>query len=302
VSALTGACIAMRRDVFLEAKGFDEVLQVTFSDTLLCLKVLIEGYRNVCVQSALFIHFESKTRGLDDTFEKINKFWNEAFYARSRYPKYFKNDPYYNPNLSLSEAYKLALPSRAIKPWLFFKRNDLKSANILLLNAIGTGREETNEIVECQAQYFVKLGCTVFQDGHRIDANHECKYEPLTANPVEMAKFAVQNNIQCIIVHGSPFYSCSRWLGLAIPMIAFDYGDSALELFIDERTRTDLIREKNFSLCVVDRIFTFSAAVKINSMHMHTELICSGQDHLDGLADAVTTLLNKQMDVVTSNL
>jgi GT2 family glycosyltransferase len=302
MTALTGACIAMRRSVFLEVAGFDEALQVTFSDILLCLNVLSKGYKNICIQRALFIHFESKTRGFDDTSEKINKFWREAFYARGKYPEHFKNDPYYNPNLSFAEAYMLAQPSRAIKPWLFFKQNDLKNINILLLNAVGSEKNKTSQIVEYQAQHFAKLGCTVFVDGHRVDVNQASNHEALTADPVEMAKFAVHNNIQCIIVHGSPFYSCSRWLGQAIPMIAFDYGDPAPEPLTDVQASVDQIKEKNFSLCVVEKIFTFSEAVKAHSMHMQTELVPAGQNHVLALANAVSTLLNKQMHAFTSNL
>jgi GT2 family glycosyltransferase len=293
VSAVTGACLAMRRDVFVEVGGFDEALQIAFNDVLLCLASLNHGYRNIYIHRPLLIHLESKTRGFDDTPEKVNKYWCEDIYARRKLPRLFKNDFYYNPNLSLGVAYQLAQPTRAIKPWLFFKPNNLKNTNILLLNALGLGKDQTSQVVENQARYFAKLGCKVFVDGHRADNCLPSKHEPLTTDPLEMAKFAVQNNIQCLIIHGSPFYSCSRWLGLAIPMIAFDYGDLASEPLTDMPTKTDLIREKNFSLCVVEKIYTFSELVKASSAHAQTMLMPSNEGHLLVLANAVEVLLNQ---------
>ena len=60
VSAVTGACLAMRRRVFQQVGGFDDKLSVAFNDILLCMKALSDGYRNICIGDALLIHHELK--------------------------------------------------------------------------------------------------------------------------------------------------------------------------------------------------------------------------------------------------
>ena len=64
VSAVTGACLAMRRSIFLELGGFDEVLSVAFNDTLLCVSALSRGYTNICISDPLMRHHESKNAWL----------------------------------------------------------------------------------------------------------------------------------------------------------------------------------------------------------------------------------------------
>jgi GT2 family glycosyltransferase len=298
ISAITGACFAIRRRLFLESDCFDENLQIAFNDVLLCLSVLSKGYRNIYVHTPLFIHFESKTRGLDDTPEKVAKFWAEAIYAKGKYPKYFKNDPFYNPNLSVNAIYDFAYPPRVIKPWLIFKQNDPASKNILFLNAVGHEQDETNAVVTYQAKHFANLGYKVFIDGCRFDADGPNKVKASTIAPAEMAKFAMQNSIHCMVVHGSPFYSCSRWLGEMVPMIAFDYGEPDSTLFADAQTKQQQTTEKNFAICVVDRIYTFSEHVKTASIHTNTELMPLGEEHLHVLSNAVNALLNKQSQLL----
>jgi Glycosyltransferase like family 2 len=117
VSAVTGACLAIRRSVFKEIGGFDERLAVTFNDVLLCQRALSKGYRNIVVAEPLVMHREAGTRGRDDTPAKIAQFLKEADLARQLSPDAFGEDPYYNPNLSLERPYHLAWPPRTVKPW-----------------------------------------------------------------------------------------------------------------------------------------------------------------------------------------
>jgi O-antigen biosynthesis protein len=71
VSAVTGACLVVRKDVFLEVGGLNEKnLAVAFNDVDLCLKIQTKGYRNVWTPFAKLIHHESVTRGYEDTREK----------------------------------------------------------------------------------------------------------------------------------------------------------------------------------------------------------------------------------------
>jgi len=101
-SAVTGACLVMRRPVFLEIGGLNERhLKVAFNDVDLCLRLRKRGYRIVWTPYAELYHLESASRGLDNTFKKFVRLQRELKYMRSRWGPTLKHDPYYNPNLTL---------------------------------------------------------------------------------------------------------------------------------------------------------------------------------------------------------
>ena len=102
LSAVTAACLMVRRSVFEETGGFDEELKIAFNDIDLCLRIRQAGYLVVYNPLAELYHYESKSRGAEDTPEKIARFNKEADLFLHRWPVILKNgDPYYNPNLSL---------------------------------------------------------------------------------------------------------------------------------------------------------------------------------------------------------
>ncbi len=104
LSAVTAACMMVKREAFEAAGGFEEQLAIAFNDADLCLKVREAGYLIVYDPYAELYHYESKTRGAEDTEEKARRFQKEIEYMRSRWTKILKEgDPYYNPNLSLSK-------------------------------------------------------------------------------------------------------------------------------------------------------------------------------------------------------
>ena len=119
VSAVTGACLAMRRDVFSEIGGFDEQnLPVTFNDVDLCLKARRLGYRNVLAAQSVLYHYESISRGHDDTPEKAARFSREMEFMKYKWGDELRSDSFYNPNLDLSEAsFRFAHPPRLKRPW-----------------------------------------------------------------------------------------------------------------------------------------------------------------------------------------
>lgn len=103
VSAVTAACMMVRRDVFEEAGGFEEKLTVAFNDVDLCLRIRQKGYLVVYDAYVEMYHYESKTRGAEDTEEKARRFYSEIEFMRERWIKLLKaGDPCYNPNLTLS--------------------------------------------------------------------------------------------------------------------------------------------------------------------------------------------------------
>jgi len=102
VSAVTAACLMMRHDVFNEVRGFDENYILSFGDIDLCLKLREKGYLIVWTPYAELYHYESKTRGYEDTPEKQKRFFREVELFHQKW-KFFmeKGDPYYNRNLTL---------------------------------------------------------------------------------------------------------------------------------------------------------------------------------------------------------
>jgi len=120
LSAVTAACLLVRRNVFEEVGGMDEEnLSVAFNDIDLCLRIRKRGYRNLWTPFAELYHHESSTRGYEDTPAKVNRFNKESDFMKKRWGDLLLSDPAYNPNLALDrDAFALAFPPRAVKPWL----------------------------------------------------------------------------------------------------------------------------------------------------------------------------------------
>ena len=104
-SAVTAACMMTKRQVFETAGGFSEELAVAFNDIDYCMKVRAQDKLVVYNPYALLYHYESKSRGLEDTPEKIARFNREIKIFSEKWPDILKNgDPYYNPNLTLRKS------------------------------------------------------------------------------------------------------------------------------------------------------------------------------------------------------
>ena len=103
VSAVTGACLMIKRELYLRVGGMDEAnLGVAFNDIDLCLRLRERGYYNVYTPYARAYHHESKSRGHEDTPEKQSRFLRETLYMQRRHAlRLTYGDPYYSPNLTL---------------------------------------------------------------------------------------------------------------------------------------------------------------------------------------------------------
>ena len=101
-SAVTAACMMVKRKAYEDAGGLSEKLQVAFNDIDFCLKLQRAGYLVVYNPYAELYHYESKSRGLEDTPEKVARFNTEIKTFEERWPEILRDgDPYYNPNLTL---------------------------------------------------------------------------------------------------------------------------------------------------------------------------------------------------------
>ena len=103
VSAVTGACLMVRRSIFEEIGGLDESFKIALNDVDFCLRLREKGYLNVFTPFAELYHFESASRGIDIQDEaKAKRYEEEAEHFRTKWKAVLeKGDPYYNPNFSL---------------------------------------------------------------------------------------------------------------------------------------------------------------------------------------------------------
>ncbi|HGW7505274.1 TPA: glycosyltransferase, partial [Escherichia coli] len=101
LSAVTAACLLIRKDIYEEVAGLDEEnLHVAFNDVDFCLKVREAGYRNLWTPYAELYHYESISRGAEDSPEKLARFAREVDFMKSKWGKHLELDPFYSPNLT----------------------------------------------------------------------------------------------------------------------------------------------------------------------------------------------------------
>ncbi|EFH7924531.1 glycosyltransferase family 2 protein [Escherichia coli] len=100
-SAVTAACLLIRKEIFDAVEGLDEEnLKVAFNDVDFCLKVREAGYRNLWTPYAELYHYESISRGAEDSPEKIARFTREVNFMKSKWGKHLEVDPFYSKNLT----------------------------------------------------------------------------------------------------------------------------------------------------------------------------------------------------------
>lgn len=105
VTAVTGACLMVKKTLFEKVNGLEENFAISLNDVDFCLKLREEGYLNVFTPFAELFHYESISRGLDDHGEKAKRYDAESERFREKWKVQLeKGDPYYNPNFSLDRS------------------------------------------------------------------------------------------------------------------------------------------------------------------------------------------------------
>lgn len=105
VTAVTGACLLVKRSLFEEVGGLDEGFAISLNDVDFCLKLREKGLLNVFTPFAELFHYESVSRGLDDNGEKAERYNRESEKFREKWKTQLEaGDPYYNPNFSLDRS------------------------------------------------------------------------------------------------------------------------------------------------------------------------------------------------------
>lgn len=120
-SAVTAACLVISKSIWDEVGGMDEAFAVAFNDVDFCLRVQERGYHNLWLPQAELYHYESASRGPEDTLEKQARFAAEVALLRQRWRDKIAADPAWNPNLDYNGVrIGLALPPRTVNPWREF--------------------------------------------------------------------------------------------------------------------------------------------------------------------------------------
>ena len=105
VTAVTGACLLVKKSLYEEVGGLDESFVISLNDVDFCLKLREKGYLNVFTPFAELYHYESISRGLDDQGEKAKRYNEESERFRNKWKAQLEaGDPYYNPNFSLDRS------------------------------------------------------------------------------------------------------------------------------------------------------------------------------------------------------
>ena len=100
-SAVTAACLAIRKERFSFVGGFDEKLPIAYNDVDFCFKLVEKGFFNVVRNDVTIIHYESYSRGSDDVDkQKQLRLENERAYLYNKHPAFLHYDPFYNHNLT----------------------------------------------------------------------------------------------------------------------------------------------------------------------------------------------------------
>lgn len=105
VTAVTGACLMVKRSLYEQLGGLDESFAIALNDVDFCLRLREEGFLNVWNPYCELYHFESVSRGLDDAGEKAKRYDEESARFREKWKEQLdRGDPYYNPNFSLDRS------------------------------------------------------------------------------------------------------------------------------------------------------------------------------------------------------
>lgn len=287
VSAVTGACLAVTRGNFEAVGGFDENFRVAFNDTAFCFALHELGKRNLYVADPLFIHYESKSRGYDDTPEKKALNQAEARKAWERFAGLMRNDPFYSPNLSLWAPYELAFAPRRKPAWDTHASRPLRVMILSVTHAIGHG---VPVVLSMHAAALVRKGYEVLVAGprtandfpypgcHRIEV-----YDALSA-----ATLAAIHGADVVIAHTPPFYSVARWTGAYPAVIAYDHGEPPPEWFPDATDRQSTLAEKDQSLMMATAVYAISKAIANESRTPVNGVIPLGNEHLGRWSEALT--------------
>jgi GT2 family glycosyltransferase len=288
ISLLTGACVAIRRNVFQQIGGFDPILRITWNDVKACLDCIAAGLRNIYISDPLLIHDESKTREPDNTPEHYVRYFSEADYTRRRFRDYFYDDPSYSPNLSVEKAGDLAEPPRVRRPW--FRPTD-RSLRILLLSVVYKIGYGVPVVIQQHARKLVQAGYEVVIGGPL--AENEMSFpgceRVVLGSAQEAAVYAFTSGVALVVTHTPPFFEVPILIGGHIPVLAYDYGEPSAEFFQDP-TRSYLLNvgyQKRAAAALTTTIAMISQSVKDETLNKDALVVGLANSHLPAWSETL---------------
>ena len=292
VSAVTGACLAVTRENFELAGGFNEDFRVAFNDVVFCFTLHTLGLRNVYVSDPLLIHHESKSRGFDDTPEKLAIQRSEARRAWTIHAQLMRDDPFYSPNLSLWIPYERAFAPRRRAAWDNVKDRSLRVMMLSVTHAIGHG---VAVVLALQAEAMVRRGFEVIMAGPM--SQNDFPYPGCTRvevhDPLDAATLAADMGVDVIVVETPPFFGVAKWTGAHPPVIAFDHGEPPPDWFPDAVLRKEGLADKDQSLMMAAAVYAISDAIAAESRTPVSGVIANGNSHLGRWNDEMKSRRDK---------
>ncbi len=131
LSAVTGACLAIRRSLFAALEGADESFDHTCNDVDLCLRARAAGWRVVWTPHAVLVHVDGATRGHDKTMEQLTRFWHDLSRLHERWGEAMDYDPFLNANLVATDHSLVLSPvPRRKLPWAELRETVVEEARL----------------------------------------------------------------------------------------------------------------------------------------------------------------------------
>jgi O-antigen biosynthesis protein len=284
-SAITAACMVVKKSLFEEVGGFNEKdLCIAFNDVDLCAKLQAAGYRNLWTPYADLYHHESATRGPDDANQAaLERTAKEASYIQKNWSKLLAHDPAYSPNLSIeSEDCSLAWPPRVAKLSLPKSVAGTLHKHYLFLTyrmTLGWGVDVAVANIAQQMMamgYKVTIGCLDkddFYDGLDIVV--------LKNDQHSVDELIKKIGCDCVVAHTSPFFEMLPKLGSAIPKWAMEYGDPTPEFFpLDGKERSHIKHDKMINCYpFVDGVIGISKFIRSDIQWPSAKIVYMGCDH-----------------------
>ena len=279
LTSVAGGCCAVRRQLFDELGGFDPVLGAAFNDIALCAASAAAGYRNIYVADPILVRHESRNRGFDDAIAEADRTLREANYVTTRFPDSFRDDPSYNPNLSLSRVMDApAFPPRVVRPW----RAGRGGFRVLLLSCVHLRGYGVPAVIAIQAKALQGCGFHALVGGplRSGDLDYPGAERIALENETQAAEYAVSEGVDAVVSHTMPFHKVAGLVGRRPLCYCWDHGEPDPALFPDRERHEADVRAKRLVAPLFRRYVAISQAIWGEQRRLDSIVLRNGNSHL----------------------
>jgi GT2 family glycosyltransferase len=277
VSAVTAACLAVKKSTYLLVNGMDSInLSVALNDVDFCLRIAERGFFNLIVPDIRIMHYESQSREWD-CYDKSGRFAKEVEYFRCRHKMVLQGGEKF---LDLDNA-------NAMREF----NGDIHGLSILILAIrlkMGYG---VDLVVFNQASRLLRKGAKVIVGVHDFDGYY---YGDASFKVVELKNLGLESlthdideiinaeSVDVVIAHTSPFFEALPLISGRPKKIVYEHGDPSPELFKDDRVERDQLklRKRKNVYPVVDKVIAISKFISDDIGWPAAEILYNGIDHI----------------------